>query len=265
MARLIEQGRLFTSATGGVLPEQSDLSAINRILDIGCGPGEWVLDAAFSYPEKEVAGIDISQTMIRYAVARARSQGIANATFGIMDASQPLDFSDTTFDLVNVRSASSFLVPSTWPAFLHECKRILRPGGIIRLTEPEWDFCNSAAFERLCLLSNQAMKNAGRSFSPSGLHWGIFPQLAPLLREAGYHHIERRASILDYSAGEIQNNSFTKGFLVAYQMLKPFIVKWTSTTEEEFDALLQQAQIEVFLSSFAGVCLLMTVWGVKPE
>src|SRR5689334_109931 len=56
MARLLDQDRLYTEAMGGFFSERSDLSMIQRILDIGCGPGGWVQEVAYAYPEKEVVG-----------------------------------------------------------------------------------------------------------------------------------------------------------------------------------------------------------------
>ena len=39
MARLANQDHIVTQSTGGLFPEQSDLSTMNDILDIACGPG----------------------------------------------------------------------------------------------------------------------------------------------------------------------------------------------------------------------------------
>lgn len=65
---------------------------------------------AFAYPDIEVVGIDISQQMIEYARAQARVQGLDNAYFHVMDATQPLDFPDSSFDLINGRTLA-FLPP----------------------------------------------------------------------------------------------------------------------------------------------------------
>src|SRR6266496_1335994 len=134
MARLLDQDRLYTRSMGGFFSERSDLSAINRILDIGCGPGGWVQELAFAYPEKDIVGFDISQAMIKYARAQAQVQNLENAQFLVMDATGPLDFADNSFDLVNARLIA-FLTPQQWPRLLQECLRITRPGGILRLTE----------------------------------------------------------------------------------------------------------------------------------
>jgi len=41
LQRLIVQERMITEAMGGVLPEQQDPTRLQRVLDIGCGPGGW--------------------------------------------------------------------------------------------------------------------------------------------------------------------------------------------------------------------------------
>src|ERR1700730_11838359 len=85
MARLIDQDRVVTLGMGGALTGIPDLPIGAQILDLGCGPGGWVLDVAHARPDVEVAGVDISKTMIAYAHARARTQLLTNASFGVMD------------------------------------------------------------------------------------------------------------------------------------------------------------------------------------
>src|SRR6266571_3282033 len=81
LARLINQDRIVTGAMGGPLSGLSDLSLLRNILDLGCGPGGWVLDVAFTLPDAEVEGFDISRAMVNYAHARAISQQLPNASF----------------------------------------------------------------------------------------------------------------------------------------------------------------------------------------
>src|ERR1700753_1331797 len=79
MARLMRQEQLITEGMGGLFPEGIDLSHADRILDIACGPGGWVIETAFTYPHIEVIGVDISHRMITYAQAQANVQGLTNA------------------------------------------------------------------------------------------------------------------------------------------------------------------------------------------
>ena len=148
-ARLIEQDLLFTRATGGLFPEQPDLSRVKRILDIGCGPGAWVNNLAFAYPDIEVVGIDSNPTMISYARAMAAVQHLENAVFILMDVRKPLAFDEQSFDLVNGRFLASFLDQTCWSRLIAECKRVLTPGGILRLVECEFSISSSLALQRL--------------------------------------------------------------------------------------------------------------------
>src|ERR1019366_6732661 len=134
LARLINLDFMITRAMGGPLSEQSpeQRSNLKSLLDLGCGPGGWTLDVAFSLPHAESAGVDISRSMVDYANARARSQNLLNASFEVLDITKPLTFADASFDLINARFLFAALPTAAWPTFLAECTRMLRPGGILR-------------------------------------------------------------------------------------------------------------------------------------
>ncbi|HZR42789.1 MAG TPA: class I SAM-dependent methyltransferase, partial [Ktedonobacteraceae bacterium] len=187
MARLIEQDRMMTKAMGGPLAGLPDLPLGAQVLDLACGPGSWALDTAYASPDSEIAGVDISRIMIDYANARARSQGLTNVSFGVMDITQPLDFSDHSFDLVNARTLFAVLRRDAWQPFISECTRILKAGGTLRLNEPvDGGVTNSAAIERLLAALARAIWTLGYGFSIDGRSFGIVPSLPALLREAGY-------------------------------------------------------------------------------
>ena len=135
----------------------------SEVLDIGCGPGGWVQRAAQDSPRMHVTGIDLSATMIAYAQARAGVMRLGNAYFRVIDATGPLDFPDASFDLVNALLISGFLLPQQWVPLLAECRRLLRPGGIARLTEGEWGVVTAAdlATARLFGLGLDALHHAG--------------------------------------------------------------------------------------------------------
>ncbi|MBV9232223.1 MAG: hypothetical protein JOZ18_23140 [Chloroflexi bacterium] len=48
--RLRVQDQMTTAGMGGVLPEQSDPTAFQRVLDVGCGTGNWLIEAAKTFP-----------------------------------------------------------------------------------------------------------------------------------------------------------------------------------------------------------------------
>src|SRR5690348_12671100 len=49
MARLMRQDQLVTAGMGGIFPENIDLSGIQRVIDLACGPGGWPLEVAYTY------------------------------------------------------------------------------------------------------------------------------------------------------------------------------------------------------------------------
>lgn len=263
MARLIIQDRLLTTAMGGPFAEQQDLSHLHRVLDIACGPGGWLLDVASHFSHIQGVGIDISQLMIAYATNLAHTQKLPNVRFLVMDATGPLTFPDEAFDLVNGRILTGFLSRAGWGAILQECQRITRPGGILRLTEPEFGFTNSAALDALTGLTAEALRRSGHSFSPNGRTFGTTPLLRWLLQQAGYGSIEQRASVVDYSAGTALYESNVQNLLVVYQLLQPFLVQTQVASLSEVQALYQQMEQEVQHADFCGLDYYLTVWGTK--
>lgn len=263
MARLTKQDRFITEAMGGLFSERSDVERMRSILDLGCGPGQWVLDVAFAYPDAEVAGIDISENMVQYAGARALSQHLTNASFQVMDMTKPLDFEDNAFDLVNGRMIAC-IAPDQWNDILQEAKRILRPGGIFRVTECEVS-TTCVATDTLFNLFYQAMSRAGLSFSPTGRVLGIIPRLNHLLRHAGYKNVQSKAYALDFSSGSPVHETISEVAFIMFELMQPFLIDVGVATQEELSELLQQMRIEMHCDDFCAVMFLSTAWGENPS
>lgn len=264
MARLMQQGQLLTKGMGGLLPPQVDPFWIHDVLDIGCGPGGWVLDVAYTYPEMQVTGIDISKLIIEYSQAMAKVRRLDNASFVVMDALKSLEFPDNSFDFVNGRFLFGFMSKEMWPQLVKECKRILRPGGMLRLTECEAPLSNSASSEKLYGMVSEALYKSGKSFSPDGGHVGIVPMIGAFLREAGFQDIQQSAHALDCSAGEEAYDSFYQDFRIGMKLLVPFFVKLGLTTEEEYETVYQHALTEMLADDFSCIWLYLSTWGQKP-
>lgn len=257
-------GPLFTEGMGGLFPERSNLLGINRILDLGCGPGDWTLAVAGQYPDIEILGVDISQTMLYEAASHAQARGYRNAHFRQKDITQPLDFADHSFDLVNARSLVGFMNPNLWQPLLAECRRLLKPGGIFRTTEFSEGLTDSAAAGTLWGFYSKALSVTGRSYDPDGRHIGIVNQLPRLLREAGFTNVKIKAYAIDHSAGTPAWEGWYKNYSIVFKLLKPFVLRFGVTTEAEFDRLYQQLMGEMLSDAFTALFLLFTVWGENP-
>lgn len=262
-ARLMNQDRILTRTMGGVFPERPDLSNAHDILDIGCGPGGWVLDVAYEYPEIQIMGIDISHTTIRYARAQAKVQGLDNTSFRVMNALKPLEFPDNSFDVVNARFIMGFMPTTAWPDFLQECMRILRPGGLMRLTEAEYGVSTSSNVNDLGSLVAQLLKRIGYSFSPDGKNMGIAPVMAPMLRKAGFQDVKMMSHVMEASAGTEAYGPWTDNIKVMFQIIQPILFKMRVISQEEMDQLYQNAVIDMLSDDFYSIGFSLTVWGHK--
>jgi ubiquinone/menaquinone biosynthesis C-methylase UbiE len=265
MARLINQDRLLTRCMGGLFPPSLDLSNIHDILDIGCGPGGWALDVARNYPDKQVTGFDISQIMVAFAQYQAREQQLPNVHFVVMDALKPLDLPDNAFDFVNARFIAGFMPKAYWPRLVQECLRVLRPGGIIRLTEFETTISTSATSEKLGEMFARALQKAGQSFSPTGWQFGITPVLGRLLRDAGCQNVQPMAHVIEWSAGTAEHLSQYQNAMVFLKLSQPFLVKMGVTTAEVAEVLYQRALEEMMTPDYCALWYFLSTFGEKPH
>jgi len=249
LTRLITQSRFFVDMCGGPLagiPEEAE-----TILDLGCGPGGWVLDVAFERPKAEVAGIDISVAMVDYANARAGSQNLYNASFGVMDVTKPLDFSNDTFDVAHMTLLFAALKQRQWLPLLQECYRVLRPGGKLHNIEFVHTVSNSPALQQEYDLVAQFLYRNGYGFSSTGTTVGVSTALPALLRTAGFTTIEQKAYLQDFSQGQPTWASFFRNQEIMSQMLLPLFVSRGLLLQQEADALHRQMMIEFQADDFA--------------
>ena len=264
--RLLNSARLYTQLMGGLLAEQPDPAALQDVLDIGCGPGIWVLDLAFTYPEMQAVGIDISEQRISYARSMASEQGLGNADFRVMDATGPLNFPDASFDLVNGQFLLEDVCREAWMPLLRECRRVLRPGGILRLTESEVGFSNSPAHEHLWQLYLGAIAEANHACSPDGRHLGIINQLQLLLRRAGFQSPDAwsRLYSVEYSCGACKRQEWCEDLMLKVHHTLPFLARTGIAAPEELEQCVRRMHEEVWHPNFNGMVLILTTWGSKP-
>lgn len=267
MARLEIQGQLLTRGMGGPLPELDNRlpRESQRILDLACGPGEWVRHVAKDYPQAEVIGVDISQIMVAYAQTKAQQMGLSNARFQSGNILERLEFPDGAFDLINARFLVSVLHTERWPEFARECVRLTRPGGRIRLTECDNPGqTNKAACQRFAAWSVEVCHrgNYGLARTPDSLL--ITPMLESLLREAGCTEVQQQAHILDFSFGTDLFESQCQNYRVAYKQAQPLFVQMGVATQEEVQATYEEMLTEITSEDFQGTWSFLTTIGHRP-
>jgi ubiquinone/menaquinone biosynthesis C-methylase UbiE len=261
MARLRKQHEMATRAMGGLLSEQTDLSSFHDVLDIACGPGGWTLDLAATYPHMNVTGVDTSRLMLDFARSLAMEQGLNNAHFCMQNVLEPFQFPDASFDLVNSRYMCGFLTPRDWSKVIAEMVRVTRPGGTVRVTEPELVMTNNAAVEEFNALLAQAMLRSGQSFSPDGRFMGITAVLAGMLRDAGLVDVRLKAHVTDISFGSPDYADALEDNMVVVKLIQPFLIKLGLITQETGEQLYQRYMEGSQSPSLRGLGYFLTVWG----
>ncbi|HJT59056.1 MAG TPA: class I SAM-dependent methyltransferase [Ktedonobacteraceae bacterium] len=263
--RLLLQDHAITKEIGEFFPANVTPSPGQVVLDLACGPGGWAYDVACTHPEIQVIGLDSSQKMIRSAKARARASGLSNTDFQVSDILPPLDFPEDAFELVNARFLSTFITKDAWLPLLQECQRIIRPGGVMCLTDGEWAFSNGEACEQYASLLKRAMWLNNRAFGPQGRMIGSTLMLSHFLRQAGFRDIRRHAHILDYSYGTEEHTIWYQSTLKAFPQVTYWLTKTGMTTKEEFEQLCDRVSAEIQRPDFRAMLYFLTVWGIKSE
>ncbi len=275
IARQLHQDRLLTRQLGSIASErENDLSNMSHVLDLACGPGAgWLLDVAYAYPKIEVIGVDRSPIAVRYAKAMAKVQGLSEkVTFREMDILSPLEFPDATFDLVNARFLQSVIpTHAIWLKVVYEALRVLRPGGVLRLTEAELPVTNSPALQQLAALFTLAMQREGRTCSLESQSISITSLIEHLLHQAGFEGIHRTIHSIDFSVGSDDvYEGMRQNIIIGVAMTLPFLVRTKVVAQdsgilsrEEFDALVQHAEYEMLDDNFSGNWHIVTASGSK--
>ncbi len=248
---------------GGVLSEQPDTSILHRVLEIGCGAGGWVVETAQAYPEMSLVGIDINPLMVGYSQAQAKTLELENRVeFQVMDALKKLEFPDNSFDLVNLRFGISFVRTSEWSSLLLEMQRVVRPGGIIRLTECETGFSSaSQAVTQMNDLGTRALYQAGHLFTQE--YTGLTNHLAELLTKSWCERVQTKSYPLVFKAGTPEGKDFVEDMDYIFQMTRLFIQKWGGIPEN-YDAIHRQSIKDMEQPDFSATWPHLTVWGYKP-
>lgn len=104
----------------------------DRVLDLGCGSGDFTRSVAERLTDGEVVGVDAQPSMIEEAVARSA----ANQSFlvgRVQDLAELLGPDQRPFDLVFSRAVLHWVPAAEHPGVLAQVHRLLRPGGWARI------------------------------------------------------------------------------------------------------------------------------------
>jgi len=178
-----------------------------QLLDVGCGPGSITLGLAEVVAPGQVVGIDLQSAQIEQARVRAAERGIATVRFEVADIYR-LPFPDGSFDAA---FANGVLMHLRKPVrALEELRRVLRPGGIAGIRDPD---LGASLYAPTTPLLEQWLAMRVRVRQHNGADPFLSRHYRRLLLEAGFVRGEAGASV--DSAGSLEETRRQAAFLKA--------------------------------------------------
>lgn len=235
-----------------------------RVLDCGCGTGDWAMEVATQYPDSEVLGIDISPHMIP-------ENPPDNMELQVDDLNGRFTFKPNHFDLVHSQMLAGGIHANRWRSYLRDIFRVLKPGGWCQMVEIYFN----AQSDNGTLTPDHALSQWSRQYleSQEPHHDPRAPlQMASWMRSAGFTEVESRLMTLpmcgwssiprDYEIGVSNRDNVSQ--LLSSLALYPF-TQMLGMSFTDFQLLVAQARSEASNPAFKAYFPLYVCIGKKPR
>jgi len=169
------------------------LEPTDRVLDVGCGAGDLTATVAALVLDGHVVGLDPQPSLL----AEARSRSGANQSFVEAPAQllSEVITDDGSFDVIFSQSVLHWVPWADHPSILRQCRRLLRPGGALRIECGGGDNVR----EVVAFLDNIATEIAGPSaphapwtFVHAGAYLDLLLEVGFRVRDGFVHTVAQR-------------------------------------------------------------------------
>ncbi|MGH3866932.1 MAG: methyltransferase family protein [Pseudonocardiaceae bacterium] len=137
--------------------KQMRVPARGRVLDLTAGAGEWGIALALHHPGVTCTAHD-EPALLSVARARVEEFGLADRFSFVSANFAAPPFPDAHFDMVVLTQMGRFIGKEAAGQLLHECARMLRPGGRVLIADilknPAGSLASSRSMLNLSLLVN---------------------------------------------------------------------------------------------------------------
>ncbi|RHZ85570.1 hypothetical protein Glove_64g96 [Diversispora epigaea] len=244
--RLQEEHYLFQHAWKGNFssPVQSTLNQPGAtVLDVGCGPGSWVIDMAHTFSSAIFIGLDISPMF------PSDQEKPNNASFLQSNLLDGLPFPDDTFNFIHQSGIATALEESQWKdEVISELIRVTKPGGWIEFMEIDGSDGIELLSPNYCNLFNSAYN----FFIKQNININICPVIKSILKDnKQIKNIKHEVCAIRIGQwGGRLGELMTVNIMSVYLAFKPSLSQFMGVTHEEFDKILRLARLEINSNKF---------------
>ncbi|CAG8575225.1 4375_t:CDS:2 [Ambispora gerdemannii] len=204
-----------------------------HVLDVGCGPGTWILEMAVKYKLSHFTGVDVATMFPNDIKPR-------NVTFVEGNLIKGLNFVDNTFDFVYMRFSVMAYTDKQWEEIVvNELIRITKPGGWIEFMETDIRFENQGP-------AASQLQNYYKEFSYSkginnetslSTHITRYFESTNQVNALKVNREERKEPIGKWGGrfGELVINNF----VTFYRLLRPHLAPIMGITIDEYEEIVE--------------------------
>lgn len=262
-ARLEQMHRIFNQVFDNrlIFPP---VASPRRVLDLGCGGGDWASAVAEELPRASVLGIDASPHMLP-------EDPPDNLELQVDDLNARFTFQSDRYDIAHSQMVAGGIHATRWESYIRDIFRVLKPDGWCQMVEIYFN----AQSDNGRLTRDHALSKWSSNYLQ-----GVQPyknpraplQIANWMRNAGFTEVESKLLVLPMCgwsssprdraigqamAGTIRNLLHTIGL---YPM-----VHFKGMPIEEFEILVEDASAEANDPSFKAYFPLYVCIGKKPR
>jgi ubiquinone/menaquinone biosynthesis C-methylase UbiE len=240
-----------------LLPDVVPMEDVWHVLDVRCGPGQWIMDMARRHPDVRFMGIDPLPDFVDYARFSARNRCHENVHFTMGDLYH-LSRQRALFDVVHIQGIAPLVGPRYRQQVIADIVHTCKPGGTVVWQECYYPETSSPACNRWCKLLHDAIEQAGGTPDP-------VEEMEHLLRRASCETIERIAVPIDLSTGTPAHGMLYCNIAYALNVLNPFLLKNGIIGAQDLEDLRQQMVKDIFQSDFRGMGTIVIVLGTPHK
>ncbi|KAI9490784.1 S-adenosyl-L-methionine-dependent methyltransferase [Zychaea mexicana] len=211
---------------GNVLPPVlSWFSSNARVVDIGCVNGAWLMDMAVQFPKCQFFGIE---TALSPTTVIPQVLSMHNVRFESVDwEARRIPLPDASVDICHMRAQSLNFEQRRWLDLLSEAYRILKPGGVVQITDFHYAMTGTVLIESFIDTVRNILNTVDTDID-------IALKLDMMLRGAGFQVIESKRTKVNFASHGQLGEDFMAATLNAFEEAQELLAPKMGLDEDEY-------------------------------